>query len=327
MPTSRLLTIGLAGFVVLGVAASAVVISTNQPETCELPSTPTTAASLVTVVDRDDTPVPDAQFPTPLKTTGIERVTTLPGTGDPAVNGSTVDFQVAVFFGLTNEFVTSSSFDDIEPVRRVIDTSSEDFFSSQLACATTGERVVFTSTVEDVFGAIPEDDTIQNASTVVVVIDVAQTYMARPTGSASLPERGLPQVVDHPRGFHGLSFPMSPAPDNLRIQTVITGSGQTVSSGDRVVVQYTGVVWQTQTVFASSFDQAFPVTLDLVDGSVEGATGGAISGVYRALVDQRVGSRVLAVIPPEFGYPAGSQPPGVPEGGTLVYVFDIIGTE
>lgn len=327
MPAPRLLTLGLAGFVVLGVAATAVVVSTNQPETCSVVDQEAPAASLVTVTDVDETPVPDAFFPTPLKTSGIERVTLIEGDGDGAVTGSTVDFQVAVYFGGTNEFITSSSYRDDEPVRRIVDGGSEDFFSSQLACAKTGERVVFTSTVQDVFGEIPEDDVIKNASTVVVVVDVAQTYMPRPTGRANLPERGLPQVVDHPDGFHGLSFPMSPVPEALRFQTVIPGDGAPVTDGDRLVVHYTGVVWQTQSVFASSFDQLFPVTLDLIDGTIDGASAGVISGVYESLVGQRIGSRVLAVLPPEWGYPAGNQPPGVPDGATLVYVFDILGVE
>jgi len=327
MPTPRLLTLGLAGFVVLGVVASATVITTNQPTSCDVPDTVTTAASLVSVGESADTPIPDTFFPTPLKTTGIERLTVTEGDGQQALNGSAVDFQVSVFLGATNEFLTSSSYDGAEPVRRMVDSDSDDFFSRELRCATTGERLVFTSSIEEVFGPIPEDDLIQNTSTIVLVVDIQRAYMPRPLGRASLPERGLPQVVDHPDGFHGVSFPMSPPPGDLAIQTVIQGDGEAVSEGDRVVVHYTGVVWQTQAVFSSSFDQAFPVTLTVADGSLEGATSGVISGVYEALAGARVGSRVLAVIPPEFGYPPGTQPNGVPDGATLVYVFDILGIE
>ena len=321
------LSLGLAGFMVLGVGAAATVIATNQPDTCDIPDTVTTAASLVSVTDGADNPIGNTFFPTPLKTTGIERVTISEGSGQQALNGSAVDFQVAVFFGATNEFITSSSFDSAEPVRRVIDSESDDFFSRELRCVTTGESLVFTSTIEDVFGPIPEDEIIQNASTIVLVIDVQQAYMPRPVGQASLPERGMPQVVDHPDGFHGVSFPMAPPPSDLKVQTVIQGDGPALADGDRVVAHYTGIIWQTQSVFSSSFDQSFPVTLTVADGSLEGATSGVISGVYESLVGARVGSRVLAVIPPEFGYPAGNQPSGVPEGATLVYVFDILGIE
>lgn len=327
MPAPSFLSLGLVGFMVLGVGAAATVIASGQTDTCETPETVTTAASLVSVTANDDTPFPDAFFPTPLKTTGMERVTYTEGAGQQALNGSAVDFQVSVFFGATGEFVTSSSYDSAEPVRRIVDSESDDFFSRELRCVTSGERVVFTSTVEDVFGPIPEDDIIQNTSSIVLVVDIQQAYMPRPTGRASLPERGMPQVVDHPDGFHGVSFPMAPPSGDLKVQTVIQGDGDVVADGDRIVVHYTGLVWQTQSVFSSSFDQAFPVTLTVSDGSLEGATTGVIRGVYEALAGARVGSRVLAVIPPEFGYPAGNQPAGVPDGATLVYVFDILGVE
>ena len=327
MRAPSFVSLGLVGFMVLGVAATATVLTTGQPDTCEIPDTVTTAASLVSVTDTSETPIPDTFFPTPLKTTGIERVTISQGSGQRALNGSAVDFQVSVFLGATNGFVTSSSYDAEEPVRRIIDTDSDDFFSRELSCVTSGERVIFTGTVEDVFGPIPEDELIQNASTIVLVVDIQQAYIPRPVGRASLPERGLPQVVDHPDGFHGVSFPMAPPPSDLAVQTVIQGNGDVVADGDRIVVHYTGAVWQTQSVFATSLDQGSPITLTVVDGSLEGATSGVISGVYEALIGARVGSRVLTVIPPEFGYPVGNQPPGVQDGSTLVYVFDILGIE
>jgi len=327
MPFPSLLSIGLTGFIILGLGASAVVTVSQATPGCDLPDTPTTAASLVSVTDGQDGPVPDAFFPTPLKTSGTERITVTDGSGQQAADGSAIDFQVAVFFGANNELITSSSYDFAEPVRRIVDSSSDEFFSRELRCVYTGERLVFTSTIADVFGAIPEDDQIQNTSTVVLVIDIQQAYLPRPVGRAATPERGLPQVVNHPEGFHGLSFPMNPPPSSLRVQTVIQGDGDITDVDDRVVVHYTGVVWQTQNVFSASFDQSFPVTLVVSDGSAEGAADGVIPGVYQALLGQRVGSRVLAVIPPELGYPAGSEPQGVPEGATLVYVFDILGIE
>jgi peptidylprolyl isomerase len=38
-----------------------------------------------------------------------------------------------------------------------------------------------------------------------------------------------------------------------------------------------------------------------------------------------VGSQVIAVIPPEFGYPEGTNPPAIPAGSTLIFVVDILG--
>lgn len=327
MRTPSLLGIGLTGFMILGIAATATVIASNAPTECEIPPTATTAATLVSVTDSTMSPLPDVFFPTPLKTTGIERLSLGTASGQQAFTTSAVDFQVAVFLGDTGELITATSFDYDSPLRRVVNPDSDDFFERELRCVTTGERLVYTSTIEDVFGPIPGDDLVTNESTIVLVIDVQQAYMPRPVGRASLPERGLPQVVDHPDGFHGVSFPMAPPPGDLTVQTIIQGDGDRIDEGDRVVIHYTGVVWETQSVFAASFDRSSPATLTAVDGSVEGAGTGVIKGVYDTLMGKRVGSRVLTVIPPEFGYPSGNQPVGVPEGSTLVYVFDILGIE
>lgn len=299
----------------------------QESSACDVEPTVTTAASLVSVGDTIGETGPDVFFPTPLKTTGTERLTIREGSGLPSADGSAVDFHVVVMFGPTGELIDSSWPDAEVPARRVVDAEATDFFSRNLGCVTPGERIVFTSEVQDIFGPIQESDIVKNTSTVVLVVDIERTFLAGPDGSSALPERGLPQVVDHPDGFHGVSFPMSPPPSSLAVQTVIEGMGEPLTDGDRVVAHYTGVVWETQSVFSSSLNQDFPVTLSVVDASAAGATTGVIRGVYDALLGQRVGSRVLAVIPPELGYPEGAGPQGVPDGATLVYVFDILGVE
>ena len=71
-------------------------------------------------------------------------------------------------------------------------------------------------------------------------------------------------------------------------------------------------------MFDNSYDRGQPLSFPIGVGMV-------ISGWDQGLVGQRVGSRVLLSIPPEFGY--GSR--GVPQAGiggedTLVFVVDII---
>ena len=329
MPVPRLYSVGIVACIAVGAGASAVVWANEATPSCEIPSTVTTAVELVEVSQEIlETPqAPSVFFPTPLKTTGVERMMVRSGTGLEAIDGAALDFQAAVYFGQNGDFVTGTSYNPAEPLREVIDTGSTEFFNSQLACARPGDQIVFTATIEDVFGPIPEDELVKNDSTIVVVVDIQQVYLPRANGTPALPERGMPQVVEHPLGFHGVSFPMNPPPTDLRIQTTRQGSGEVLGEGDRVVVHYTGMVWETQNVFSASFDQEVPVTLDVLDGSAEGATAGVITGVYEALLGQRVGSQVIAVIPPGFGYPDGNQPPGVPDGSTLVYVIDILGIE
>ena len=68
-----------------------------------------------------------------------------------------------------------------------------------------------------------------------------------------------------------------------------------MNPGDTVLVHYTGVKWSDGTVFDSSWERGAPASF---------ATTGVVEGFKQALEGQTVGSQVLVVIPPEFGYGA-----------------------
>ncbi len=50
-------------------------------------------------------------------------------------------------------------------------------------------------------------------------------------------------------------------------------------------------------------------------------------GLAEALIGQNVGSQVIVAIPPEQGYPEDQRPATIPEGSTMVFVFDVLGIE
>jgi FKBP-type peptidyl-prolyl cis-trans isomerase len=90
-----------------------------------------------------------------------------------------------------------------------------------------------------------------------------------------------------------------------------------VKSGDSVLVNYTGVIWKTGTVFDSSWENGAPI-------AVTATKGKAIPGFLDALKGAKVGSQILAVIPPDQGY--GDTASGaVPAKSTLVFVIDVLG--
>jgi len=110
-------------------------------------------------------------------------------------------------------------------------------------------------------------------------------------------------------------------PDNrLVVKTVVKGTGPQLIQTDEFVGNYEAYVWsgKKSTLKVDTFTQQptpslFPPGTQL------------LKGLKLALVGQRTGSRVLAVIPPADGY--GSQ--GNPQGGikatdTLVFVVDVI---
>jgi hypothetical protein len=321
------LAIGITFFTLIGLAGAGVSVAQSLPQPCEPLGGPGNASALVSADGGEPGVPPVLTFPTPLVTDGTEISVVSHGSGVQAAEGSAVDFHVAAYLGSGGQLLTASSFNPSEPVRRVTSARSEDYFGRALMCATSGERLVLTDLVANVFGPIPEDEIVQNDSTVVLVIDVLNAYLPSAEGARGALVDQAPMIVQHPSGRHGVTVPMGTAPEELVVYEVKRGNGELLEAGDQVVTHFTGVVWETKQTFSSSFDQNTPVTLTLQDGGAEGATGGVISGVFKGLVGQRVGSQVAVVVPPSEGYPEGNQPAGVPEGATLIYVFDILGVQ
>jgi FKBP-type peptidyl-prolyl cis-trans isomerase len=107
--------------------------------------------------------------------------------------------------------------------------------------------------------------------------------------------------------------------NRLVVTTVVKGNGPQLGQSDVFVGNYVGYVWSgtTSTLKVDTFTQPTP---SLFPPGTQ-----LLKGLKQALVGQRAGSRVLAVIPPADGY--GSQ--GNPQGGvkatdTLVFVVDLI---
>jgi peptidylprolyl isomerase len=115
-----------------------------------------------------------------------------------------------------------------------------------------------------------------------------------------------------------LTFPDTPAPEELEVVVLSRGDGPLVEAGDDLVVNYLGQTWGGH-VFDNSYDRGSSINFPIGVGAV-------IGGWDQGLVGQQIGSRVLLSIPPHQGY--GSR--GMPQAGikgtdTLVFVVDIVG--
>jgi peptidylprolyl isomerase len=112
-----------------------------------------------------------------------------------------------------------------------------------------------------------------------------------------------------------IDVPEGDPPTELVVETVVEGDGPEVAEGDLVVVDYVGVLWDDGTEFDASWEGDAPSTFPV-------GTGGVIQGWDEGLVGQKVGSRVLLVVPPDLGY--GEQGSGnIPANATLVFAVDI----
>lgn len=266
---------------------------------------------------------PSVDFEIPLVSEG-DQSTHTGGEGQRVGDGDVVDADYVVYSGKTGDLITSSYAQPgsqapaAEALR--LTAGGDSPLSQAVSCAATGSSIVLTTTVESLFGAgaaSPELD-ISPADTAVVVLDVTGTYPGRAEGNARPGQQGMPAVTLATDGTPGVTFPGSPAPAELTVMQSIEGSGEPVAEGDSVLVHYTGIIWETEEVFDSSWERGNPAVMTIDDASL-------IPGFVDAVVGQPIGSQVVVSIPQELGYnDPTTRPASIPEGSHLLFVIDIL---
>ena len=105
-------------------------------------------------------------------------------------------------------------------------------------------------------------------------------------------------------------------PKNLAAQDVIVGKGKKAKDGDKVSVQYVGVLYDGGKEFDSSWKRKTPFDVTLGAGQV-------IKGWDEGLVGMREGGRRRLIIPSELAYGAAGSPPTIPANAALVFDVDM----
>ena len=194
-----------------------------------------------------------------------------------------------------------------------------------LVGARVGSRIEVVAPPADAFGPSGNSKAgVSGSDDLVFVLDVVGGYPADAdiTGTQAAPtDARLPQVAGNPgSGNPAITIPSGVTPPTTLVSDIlIKGTGATVAKGQTLVLQYTGVDWNTGKNFDSSFTrkQAYNVVI---------GAGQVIPGWDTGLVGKHVGDRVLLVIPPADGYgPSGGEPSaGIGAKDTLVFVVDIV---
>ncbi|HEX9551816.1 MAG TPA: FKBP-type peptidyl-prolyl cis-trans isomerase [Streptosporangiaceae bacterium] len=114
-----------------------------------------------------------------------------------------------------------------------------------------------------------------------------------------------------------IKIPAQKAGRALVTKTLVSGHGPKLSAGESYLANFDVYLWRGKTnklLFSSftSTPEVLPVTMGL-------------TGLQKALTGQRIGSRVLAVLPPKYGYGTqGNSQIGVKPTDTLVWVVDLL---
>jgi peptidylprolyl isomerase len=113
-----------------------------------------------------------------------------------------------------------------------------------------------------------------------------------------------------------VKIPKLKANNKLTVKTVIQGTGPAVTKSDAMAANFVLYFWNgtSNSLKANTFTS---------NPTVIGGT--MLPGLETALIGQKVGSRVLAVIPPAEGYgTSGNSQLGITGSTTLVFVIDVI---
>jgi peptidylprolyl isomerase len=192
-----------------------------------------------------------------------------------------------------------------------------------------GSRVLAVIPPKDGFGTSGNSTAgIGKTDTLVFVIDMVSAFNENTVPGAQATNGGgtLPTVTAPAASSTAgptIKIPAKVTPSKtLQVKTLIKGTGATVTKGQSLAVQYTGMNWRTGTVFDSSWSRNSPYTVVIGEGQV-------IPGWDIGLVGQTVGSRVLLVIPPADAYQKqGGQPSaGIKATDSLVFVVDILAAD
>ncbi|MFG1703221.1 FKBP-type peptidyl-prolyl cis-trans isomerase [Nonomuraea sp. M3C6] len=180
---------------------------------------------------------------------------------------------------------------------------------------TVGSRVIAAIPPEDGFGANPPRG-IGTGDELFYVVDILGTHAKGVSVKARSGSLGGVRVTGdaHP----GLAVPASAPPARFAAKVLARGTGRRTQAGQLVVTQYEGAIWSRRRVFDATWSTGRPRAFRIGDGSV-------LKGWDKALVGVPVGSRVVMIVPPAYGYGAAGRPAyGIKGSDTLVFVVDVL---
>jgi len=115
-----------------------------------------------------------------------------------------------------------------------------------------------------------------------------------------------------------VKIPSKSAGGNLYVKTEVQGSGAPLVPASAFLGNYVVYIWSGAT---------HRLALSTYTTTPQVLSGHLLPGLQTALDGKKMGSRVLAVLPPKFGYgTAGNSQVGVTGTDTLVFVVDMIRT-
>jgi peptidylprolyl isomerase len=267
-------------------------------------------------------------FATPLTSKAVETAMIKEGKGPKVTGNQAVELEYLGVNAGTGEIFQPSSFDGSGSSLQVLVPGREPVFCEALGGVREGSRVAILFPAAIIHkGQGIEELKIGKSDDVLFIMEVRKVFLPFAVGNEQAAQSGFPTVIRAVNGVPGVEVPSeAPFPkaskdgqESVALEVLIQGAGKTIAEGDKVILHYAGYTWFDGAKFDSSWDKGQPANFTLTKG-------GLIPGFIQALVGQKVGSQVVAVIPPALGYGAEAQGT-IPSNSTLVFVIDILGVQ
>lgn len=250
--------------------------------------------------------VPTATFTTPLEADELERTIAIEGDGDETEAGDPINAIVSAFSGTSGEQVFS------QPATITAgDETVFEAFRAGIDCVPIGTRTVTVAPASTLYGDTGNETIgVAPGETVVIVVDVVEVQ------EALTPSEWTENVPEVTFGEDGaaptVTLPDTAPPAEYQMKVLEEGDGAEVAAGDTVTLQYQGTSWDTKEVFDQSYG----------GDPAQFATDQVIQGFGGALVGQKVGTKLIVTIPPQYAY--GTDAAAHALGGqTLVFLVEI----
>ncbi|MGS2586932.1 FKBP-type peptidyl-prolyl cis-trans isomerase [Streptomyces hebeiensis] len=181
-----------------------------------------------------------------------------------------------------------------------------------------GSRVELGIPPELGYGSQGQGDIKPNATLVFVVDILKSTQVPKSAKGTEVPQNdaALPKVGTNTDGKEPeVTIPKADPPKKLVSNYVLEGTGEPVKATDTVVLNYTAYIWNDRKQFDSTYKTGRTATFPLPQLTLKGLKAG--------VVDKKVGSRVLLVLPPDQAF-GDQEQQGIPKNSTLVFAVDIL---
>lgn len=247
-------------------------------------------------VSEDTTQQPQIDFSAPLDIDSLTVTTIVEGEGPELEEGDVALIQALLM--------------DAKQQTVQINTWGREPRAMHLTVDEVGEGL-YTALVGQKFGARvllqePEQDDEPTGARVAVLDVLPNEAM----GEEVEPRDDLPSVEMTESGEPKIKIGKKlEKPSGAVSQPLIRGEGKQIEAGQTVTMQYHGIRWEDQEVIDSTWaGEGLPRSYMIGVGEMP-------EGLDDGILEQRVGSRLLLVLPPEVGYPTE---------GVTVFVVDLL---